>query len=197
MSTSARRYHHGDLRAALIGAALDLLAEDGAEALSLRAVARRAGVSAMAPYRHYADKEALLAAAAAHGFAGLGAALRLADQTASPGRALVAQAIAYVRYALANPALFRLMFAPKRAGHPALEAAGDATFAVLAERVARETPDADREARAIGCWSLAHGMALLFLDGQVRDRAAATDDEITSRVAETMLAATARRAAPA
>ena len=189
MSTSTRRYHHGELGTALVGAALALLAEGGVEALSLREVARRAGVSAMAPYRHYADKEALLAAVAEHGFAGLGAALRQADAAVPPERALVAQAVAYVRYALAHPALFRLMFGPKRsAPHPGLMAAGDTAYAVLAERVASQTAAAaDREARVIGCWSLVHGLALLFLDGQFRDRVAATDDDLMRRVAEAML----------
>ncbi len=190
MSTS-RRYHHGELGPALLRAALALLAEDGVEALSLREVARRAGVSAMAPYRHYADKNALVAAVAAHGFGALGDALRAADQAAPPGGALVAQAVAYVRYALANPMLFRLMFGAKRPDampDPALEPVGAATYAVLSRRVAAETPaDGDQEARTIGCWSLVHGLALLFLDGEIRPRLDATDDAITRRVATAML----------
>lgn len=190
MSTSVEKsYHHGELRAALVGAALALLSERGADALSLRAVARRAGVSAMAPYRHYADKEALLAAVAAHGFDGLGAALRVADEAAVADQALVAQAVAYVGYALENPALFRLMFGSRRLGtHPELAAAGDAAYAVLAARVAAETPaSVDREARVLGCWSLVHGLASLFLDGRVKDKIATPDDDLTRRVAEAML----------
>ncbi len=190
MSTSTgRRYHHGELRAALIAAALEFLADDGADSISLRAVARRAGVSAMAPYRHYPDKEALLAAVAVQGFDGLHAVLREADEAAPPGQALVAQAVAYVRYALANPAMFRLMFGPKRLGaHPELTAAGEAAYAVLAARVAAELPaTADRDARALGCWSLVHGLASLFLDGRITDKLAAPDADITRRVAEAML----------
>ncbi len=190
MSTS-RRYHHGDLGSALLASALALLAEDGVEALSLREVARRAGVSAMAPYRHYADKNALIAAVAAHGFVALGDALRAADRAAPPGEALVAQAVAYVRYALANPMLFRLMFGAKRPDavpDPALGAAGASTFAVLSDRVASETPaGGDRDARTIGCWSLVHGLALLFLDGEIRPRLDQPDDAITRRVATAML----------
>ena len=190
LSTS-RRYHHGELGPALLAAALSLLAEDGVEALSLRAVARRAGVSAMAPYRHYADKNALVAAVAAHGFVALGDALRAADGAAQPGRALVAQAVAYVRYALANPMLFRLMFGAKRPDalpDPALEAAGAATYAVLSRRVAAETPpEQDRDARTIGCWSLVHGLALLFLDGEIRPRLDDADEAIARRVASVML----------
>lgn len=157
----------------------------------MRAVARRAGVSATAPYRHYPDKEALLAAVAARGFDGLRGALRAADEAAPAGQALVAQAVAYVRYALENPALFRLMFGPKRLGaHPELAAAGEAAYAVLAARVAAEAPaDADRDARALGCWSLVHGLASLFLDGRIGDKTAAPDGDVTRRVAEAMLGA--------
>lgn len=190
MSTSAgKAYHHGELRTALVGAALRLLADDGADAVSLRAVARRAGVSAMAPYRHYPDKEALLAAVAAQGFDGLRDVLRAADEAAPAGQALVAQAVAYVRYALENPALFRLMFGPKRlCTHPELIAAGEAAYAVLAARVAAEAPaDADRDSRALGCWSLVHGLASLFLDGRISDKTAAPYDEVTRRVAQAML----------
>lgn len=190
VSTSAERgYHHGELRTALVGAALDLLAEDGADAVSLRAVARRVGVSAMAPYRHYPDKEALLAAVAVQGFDGLRDVLRAADDAAPAGQALLEQAVAYVRYALENPALFRLMFGPKRLGtHPEMTAAGEAAYAVLAARVAAEAPaNADRDARALGCWSLVHGLASLFLDGRISDKTAAPDSDVTRRVAEAML----------
>ncbi len=189
-----KSYHHGELRTALVGAALALLTEGGADALSLRAVARRAGVSAMAPYRHYPDKEALLAAVAVQGFDGLRDMLRAADAAAPAGDALVAQAVAYVRYAEENPALFRLMFGPARLGtHPALEAAGEAAYAVLAARVAAQTPaDADREACALGCWSLVHGLASLFLDGRIGDKTTAPRDGLTRRVAATMLAGAGR-----
>lgn len=192
MSTSvARSYHHGELRTALVGAALDLLAENGANAVSLRAVARRAGVSAMAPYRHYPDKEGLLAAVAVQGFEGLRGVLRAADDAAPAGQALVEQAVAYVRYALEKPALFRLMFGPKRLGtHPELITAGEAAYAVLAARVAAEaSANADRDARALGCWSLVHGLASLFLDGRISDKTAASDSDVTRRVAEAMLGA--------
>jgi AcrR family transcriptional regulator len=190
MSTSvSKRYHRGDLPQALVGAALDLLCQDGAEAISLRAVARRAGVSAMAPYRHYEDKEALLAAVAALGFERFREALIAADAAAPAGQALVAQAQAYVRFAMDNPALFRLMFGPMDLGlHPDLCAAGEAAYAVLAQRVAADTPtEADRDARALGCWSLVHGLAMLMLDGRVRGKMPASIDDVTRRVAEAML----------
>ncbi len=101
----------------------------------------------------------------------------------------MAQAVAYVRYARENPALFRLMFGPRQSGaHPALEAAGEAAYGVLARRVAIEAPPrADREAVALGCWSLVHGLASLFLDGRVGDKLAAPGDEVTRRVAQALL----------
>ncbi len=190
MSTSTERpYHHGGLPERLLGAALELLAEGGTEALSLRAVARRAAVSPMAPYRHYPDKEHLLAAVAAQGFAAFGAALRQADEAAAPGRALVDQAVAYVRFALDNPAMFRLMFGPPRLGaHTQLRQAGDSAYGVLASRVAAETPEGvDREAHVLGCWSLVHGLAVLFLDADLAGKVAASSEDVTRRVADAML----------
>jgi AcrR family transcriptional regulator len=167
MSTANRAYHHGDLPAALIAAARAILAEDGAEALSLRAVARRAGVSAMAPYRHFPDKEALLAAVAADGFREFAAALEAADGAAPPGEALLAQGAAYVRFACAHPALFRLMFGPPRNGaHPKLKHDEALAHSVLARRVAAETPEPLRATRTLACWSLVHGLASLIIDGQ-------------------------------
>ena len=188
-TAAAKAYHHGELRSALVTAALDLLAAGGPEALSLRAVARQAGVSAMAPYRHYADKEALLAAVAIHGFEGLHAALAAADAAVPPASALTEQAVAYVRYALANPMLFRLMFGPRQAfGHPELTAAGEAAYAVLSNRVADQTlPGDDREAQTLGCWSLVHGLASLFLDGRINENKPVPDENLVRRVAGALL----------
>ena len=184
----AKAYHHGDLRSALVAAALDLLAAGGPDALSLRAVARQAGVSAMAPYRHYADKEALLAAVAIHGFKGLQAALSAADAAVPPDAALTEQAVAYVRYALANPALFRLMFGPRQAcDHSELITAGKAAYAVLSNRVADQTEPGDREALTLGCWSLVHGLASLFLDGRINEDQPIPNEMLVRRVAEAML----------
>jgi AcrR family transcriptional regulator len=152
----------------LIAAARELLAEDGTEALSLRAVARRAGVSAMAPYRHFPDKEALLAAVAAEGFREFRSVLEAADSTSPPDRALLEQGVAYVRFACAQPALFRLMFGPPRQGaHPALKRDEEQAYSVLAARVAAETPAPLRQSRTLACWSVVHGLASLIIDGQI------------------------------
>lgn len=161
-------YHHGDLRAALLDAALALLAE-GQEP-SLRAVARRAGVSPMAPYRHYADREALLAAVAVRGIEGLKVALEAADTAAPPGQALVAQAVAYVRYACDHPVLFRLMFGPTRpsAEHGVCGAA-QGVKDVLLGRLAQEAPERFTPDFALGCWSTIHGLAQLVVEGLLAD----------------------------
>ena len=173
-------YHHGDLRSALVGAALELLEEGDIEKLSLRAVARRAGVSAMAPYRHYPDKEALLAAVAQRGFDGLRTALADADSASPPDEALLAQGTAYVRYALDNQILFRLMFGPPRRGdHCDLRASSQTAFSVLMRRVEHETRPADVQARALGYWSLVHGLAMLILDGQTAVVGIQTPDNST------------------
>src|ERR1700747_2060815 len=110
MSTKTTTYHHGHLRAALVSAALELLEERGETELSLRAVARRAGVSPAAPYRHYADREALASAVAAIGYRELAARLGAAHPMPSPPDELASVAIAYVQFALERPALFRIMF---------------------------------------------------------------------------------------
>src|SRR3989337_63135 len=105
MSTSSS-YHHGGLRAELVQTAGEMLEKQGLKSLSLREVARRAGVSHNAPYRHFPDRESLLAALAMEGFAKLGRAL----QEAGSAGGLRARGQAYLRFALQNPQRFRLMF---------------------------------------------------------------------------------------
>src|SRR6202047_4972543 len=122
-------YHHGDLRAACLNAALELLAEGDETTLSLRAVARRAGVSATAPYRHYPDKDALLGAIATQGCLERRARWAAGDAAAPNGEGFVQMAQAYVAYAIEHPALFRLMFGhPCSQSHPAATLAASQTF---------------------------------------------------------------------
>ncbi|KAB0246060.1 TetR/AcrR family transcriptional regulator, partial [Escherichia coli] len=111
MATSTRSYHHGDLPTALVQAALELLEEGGATELSLRAAARRAGVSTAAPYRHFADRDALLSAVAAVGYRDLATQLEAANPSPETPDDLADIAIAYVNFALQRPGLFRAMFA--------------------------------------------------------------------------------------
>jgi AcrR family transcriptional regulator len=162
-SASERTYHHGDLRAALVAAALDLLEAGGEAALSLRAAARACGVSAMAPYRHFASKEALLEAVAARGFGDLAADLEAADGSATGVQALAAQGAAYVTFAGRNPALFRLMFM-RDGGKPV----GSRAYRVLERRAATLAgPAMTAEDLALAAWSLVHGLAALILDRRV------------------------------
>ena len=180
-------YHHGALREALVEAGLAILAEGGdPAALSLREAARRAGVSAMAPYRHFPDKEALLAAVAAVGFTRLAARLEAADAGATGSAALVAQGQAYVGFAMAEPALFRLMFggALARDGSQKPREGGTA-FAILADRVGTMTTAAKRETVALHCWAIVHGLASLALDGLI-DR----DPAVLDRAVREVLAVT-------
>ena len=168
MSTSEKpRYHHGDLHTALLKAATDLLEEDNA-GLSLRAVARRAGVSPTAPYRHFADKEALENELAAQGFADLKQRLvATGSQPVSLDRfALIA--VSYVRFALDRPALFRLMFGtPCTDTQDARTAAAAEVHAFVMACVSEAFPQADAEALATAGWSLVHGLAFLHLDGKL------------------------------
>ena len=119
-------YHHGDLRRVLLDAAVAAIAERGAAALSLRDLARRAGVSHAAPTHHFRDKAGLLTAVAAEGFALLGTALAEADDFAATG-------VAYVRFATTHPGHFAVMFRPVlyHRDDPAVVAARDRTTAML------------------------------------------------------------------
>jgi AcrR family transcriptional regulator len=190
VSTSGQSaYHHGDLRKACLFAALELL-EDGDETtLSLREVARRAGVSANAPYRHYADKDALLAALAVHGYELLREDLIAAAAKDTDGQ-VVEISLAYVHFALDHPAVFRLMF-----GHPCnrtrqdVKDAANATSAVLAEQIRGTAPKAEAEAFLLGVWAIVHGLATLILDGKVvsADKPRAMEAVVTD-VVRTMMA---------
>lgn len=159
-------YHHGDLRAALLGAAMRML-EDGVS-FSLRALARQAGVSQTAPYRHFACREALEIAVATEGFADLKADLvgeRGIPETATE---LVEFAVMYVDFALRRPALFRLMFGNEcSGGDAALIDAADELRGLLLLALANVFPGSDRDALATACWALVHGLAFLCLTGKL------------------------------
>lgn len=165
-------YHHGDLRNALITAGVAMLAEEGVEALSLRALARRAGVSHNAPYQHFADKDALLAAIAEQGFGLLVEAIDDSQAGADPGTIrdrLVAVGQGYLRFAIEHPHHFRLMFGPRaHAGYPSLSSAARAAFDRLAQIVAEGQRqgtlrgDDPREA-AMVIWLAVHGLSALLI----------------------------------
>lgn len=164
------RYHHGDLRAALVDGAMQLLEDRSAAELSLRAVARLAGVSPNAPYRHFESKDALLAAVAEEGFK------RLASVTAAskgpPRKRLAQMGVTYVRFATENPRLYGLMFGPVLRDWDRFEglvAAADASFAVLVDAVAKVTGAGPKSVsrEAMLAWSAVHGYAMLAIDGHL------------------------------
>jgi AcrR family transcriptional regulator len=168
---SKATYHHGDLRAELVRAAMELLEERGESALSLRAVARRAGVSPAAPYRHYADREALVSAVAAVGYRELAERLAAAHPSPSTPEQLASVAIAYVQFALERPALFRIMFGePCDHDNDERVAATAAVSLYVRAIVARSFPQADADALATAVWALVHGLAFLHLDGKLDAR---------------------------
>jgi AcrR family transcriptional regulator len=164
-----RRYHHGDLRRALLDAAGEMIEERGPDAFSLRDCARRIGVSNAAPAHHFGSAAGLLAALAAEGFARLAEAMRDARDAAgdTPEARLAATGVAYVERALAAPALFRLMFHSDRADQddPALVLAGQDAYGVLVG-VLDQGGITDPSAVA-AAWSLVHGFAALMIEGRL------------------------------
>lgn len=157
-------YHHGDLRSALLQAAAELLEEQGLASLRLREAARRAGVSHNAPYRHFPDRSALLAALAAEGFRMLGEALE--------GKAGRGRGEAYVRFALAHPNRFRLMFGGQieMGKHAELQEAATRTYDGLVAGFRAQGDIANPERAAAAAWALTHGLAHLLLDGHFQQR---------------------------
>ncbi|MGA7531377.1 MAG: TetR/AcrR family transcriptional regulator [Pseudolabrys sp.] len=178
-----RPYHHGDLRRAIVKAALEILRETQILEFSLRELARQAGVSHNAPYKHFADKRELLAAVSAAGFEML--TKRMTREIAGLGNAreqLFAMLRAYIDHGVENPALYSLMFGGYLSGpdhgRPAIELAEvEKTKALLAGVIiagglGRAIPHTPRNERKIAgailaCWSLAHGLTLLLADGLV------------------------------
>lgn len=186
MTQQKNSYHHGDLRQALVEAAIELIAQQDVSSVSLREVARRVGVSHAAPYRHFADKDALLAALAEEGFRGLADALNQAIKQAPdhPLQRLEASGVAYVEYAFAHPSHYRVMFGwyrseqfssnsqPKLDKNPAVFTASQQAFMVLVNIVIDGQEKSvirsgDPKQLAWVAWSLVHGLAMLLIDAQL------------------------------
>lgn len=169
-------YHHGDLRRALIEASLALISEEGFSALTLREVARRAGVTHAAPYRHFADKEALLAAVAEEGFRSMATQMReRMKPEPGPVERLLACGVAYVLFAVQHPAHFRVMFGPhfaKPADHEGLSKEGGTAFGLLLQSITEgqqtgELREGEPLSLALMAWSQVHGLASLLVDHQL------------------------------
>jgi AcrR family transcriptional regulator len=186
-------YHHGDLQQALLKAGLELLQEHGLEGITLRETARRAGVSHAAPYHHFADKARLIEALATESFRRFTQALQEAWET-TPGSSLArfrAVGLAYVQFALEHPAEFRLMNRPELR-QPAKELQQDAasTPVTLAARQSYEVllhsirscqedgfiTQGNPEPLALTAWSSVHGLAVLLMDGLLKEGAPSTEE---------------------
>jgi AcrR family transcriptional regulator len=170
-SPRAKRYHHGDLKAALIEGAIELIGERGARRFSLAELSRRLGVTVAAPYRHFADRDALLAAVAVRALEAFAEALAGQSSEADPPeQRLAAMARAYVRFAAEQPALFSVVFGlglDKKQSHAELRAAYAALEGVFAECVTALSPDDPDAAEELGdaIEAAAHGYAALLTDG--------------------------------
>ena len=174
-------YHHGALRDALLEAAERVLERDGLSGLTLRAVAREAGVSHAAPTHHFRDLTGLVSELAAIGFRQFNAAMAAAGAAAdaSPIERAVARAKAYVAYAQAHPGMYGLMFRTERLDmtRPSLHEAASASFAGLAgaigasrhEQIHEQALSLEQAAAIARAWSLVHGFTMLLLDGRLTD----------------------------
>ena len=182
--SAKKSYHHGNLREHLISAALEIVAESGTGALSLREAARRAGVSHTAPYRHFDSKGALIAAVAGEGFRALHDAVEAAMAAApdEPVARLAVSGVAYVTFAAHHPAHFRVMFGPDcdLEDYPESRDIAVAAFqqlldAVIACQAAGALRAGDPLALARVAWSQVHGLSALIVDGRID---AASDADI-------------------
>ncbi len=170
-------YHHGDLRRALLQGAIELLAEGGPSNLTMRGAAQRAGVSPAAPYRHFTDKRAMLAAVAEEGFLSLERACAgaVAGKQVDAVESFWRRGVAYVTFAIENPAHYRVMFGPEipdKRAYEGLFVAASAAFEALRNSLracvsAGLFAEDQIELRAMRAWSLVHGLASLFVDGQL------------------------------
>lgn len=171
------RYHHGDLKNALIKAGIEILSTEGVGGLSLRKVAQRAGVSHSAPYAHFADKQALIAAISTEGYRRLYEKLIIVSQKYAddPLRQLVEAGWVYTRFALDDPAHFKITFSgfiEKEKEYPAFVEMSQQSFSVVVEIVRGCQADGILEvgptdAVAVSVWSLVHGFVSLLLDNQI------------------------------
>jgi AcrR family transcriptional regulator len=198
-------YHHGDLRRVLLDSTMELVRERGVDGFTLREVARRAGVSHNAPYHHFRDRSALIAAVVIQGFEELLAAMERAAARARGGPLATVRALglAYVRFAREDPERFKLLWRPElREGTgDEVEEAGEASYRPLLlalERARQEgqvPTDHDVAEQALMAWSTVHGLAMLLVDGPMRDDVVGSRevDRLTNAVIDVMLSGLATR----
>ncbi len=190
----SQRYHHGDLKSSLIEAANVILLRDGADALSLRAIAAEVGVSHMAPYSHFKNKKELIQAVASTGFEYLADVMEAkTNQEDGPGELILTYGASYLDFAIGNPQLYRLMLGQvetqgrktqkethsnndvkvkvvsKEPNNSEMITSSKRPFILLHEAFARRGgDDAHLKAQALGAWSMVHGMAALIIEGHIR-----------------------------
>lgn len=183
-ATAKSSYHHGDLRAALITTAMGML--ERGEPFSIRAVAREAGVSATAPYRHFPDRDALESALAAQGLRDLKADLTRGRDLPATVSELAELGVTYVEFALRRPALFRLMFGNEcdDENDERVRAAAE-VHELLAAAITGVFPDAEPTDLALGGWGLVHGLACLYLD---RKLTAPSIEDVAAQVRSSFIA---------
>ncbi|MEY9186063.1 AcrR family transcriptional regulator [Bradyrhizobium sp. USDA 326] len=194
-------YHHGALREALLQAAERVLERDGLAGLTLRAVAREAGVSHAAPTHHFGDLTGLLSELAAIGFRQFNAAMASAcDAATTPLERALARPKAYIAYAQAHPGMYGIMFRTERLDYsrPSLHEAAEASFAGLAnaigmmrqEQISEDALTLNQGAAIARAWSLVHGFTMLLLDGRLEDILERMPEGTTAeRLLEAMLTA--------
>lgn len=190
---TSKQYHHGDLKVSLISAANIILQRDGADALSLRAIAAEVGVSHMAPYAHFKNKKELVQSIAEDGFVQMAVAMEAvaasltSKKSISPGELVLAYGACYLEFATTNPQLYRLMLGqvettgrknkkedagkdvkPEPINSPFIESSKK-PFILLREAFAlRGDTDEQVKAQALGAWSMVHGMAALIIEGHIQ-----------------------------
>jgi AcrR family transcriptional regulator len=186
MSDQAAPYHHGDLRQALLSAAREVLERKGPSSLSLRDLARQLGVSHNAPYRHFADRDALLDALSAEGFARLAEALQQV-QGATAAERIAAMGQTYVAFADAHPGLFALMFQPVDAtARPETLPIAARTLDLLRAGI-REATGAEDPVDVATLWALVHGLSALRANAHQQFMEPAMIREVTARAAEALV----------
>jgi AcrR family transcriptional regulator len=182
--SESRSYHHGDLKRALIESAKDILRNEGQEALTLRAVARAAGVSPTAPYRHFADRRSLVAAVAEEGFHEMGLAMRHAMAVEGGRKGFKQIGLAYVRFAHEHSAEYRVMFGAELAQRddlPGLLQQSRSVIEFVAHGIAElqkagVVGPGEPRTLAVTVWAVLHGLVMLSLDGQTAASGLSVDE---------------------
>ncbi len=174
-----KSYHHGDLRSAILVEARAILEAHGEEAMTMRKIADRIGVSAMAAYKHFANRDAILQALAIEGFDKLArVTLRERKKDKLPANEqLTAIGVAYIMHGIRHPEIYRVMFGQLTSGTPnaATKEAADKAYSVLCDCLRENSAtfgfdESEAEAHAFSAWSMAHGMTSLFVEGHARTR---------------------------